>query len=344
MLTTEEKIKARNGNLVKFFLGKGYDVEKIGSRYKIHGFGGLYIKNECCYYCFSTQKGGNSIDCLMDILGYNFQEAVYALNDSESMVTTDIALNKKRKYSEKENKIFQMPSLSLNQHQAYEYLRVKRGISDSLLKIFKAQIKQDLNGNVVFLYRDIKSQKNIIGAELIGSTSKRFKGVAPGSKGAFWVAIGLPIRLFIFESCIDLLSFIDIYGKSYVNNSIMVSMSGLKYSVIFEYITNYNITEINNCIDNPDFNNKEFKAEDIFSNQLEELCTKRNIVLNRYIAIHKDWNDDIMNKDDAKKELRISLKKDLYHKFDEECKKRGYKKQDIYRKIIRDFISEKSKK
>ncbi len=87
---------------------------------------------------------------------------------------------------------------------------------------------QDKFGNAVFLHKN--EDGKIVGAELQGTnTYKRFKGVAEGtSDSLFSVKIGTPNRAYVFESAIDLLSFKQLANPDKIQNSVLVSMAGLK--------------------------------------------------------------------------------------------------------------------
>ncbi len=72
------------------------------------------------------------------------------------------------------------------------------------------------------------------GAELQGTnTCQRFKRVAKGtSDSVFFIKIGIPNNAYIFESAIDLLSFRQLASPSKLQDSILLSMAGLKLSVL----------------------------------------------------------------------------------------------------------------
>ena len=91
---------------------------------------------------------------------------------------------------------------------------------------------QDKRGNAVFLHKD--ENGNSIGAEIQGTNSaKRYKGVATGtSDSLFSVTIGTPTKAYVFESAIDLLSFRQLASPNKLQDSVLVSMAGLKPSTL----------------------------------------------------------------------------------------------------------------
>lgn len=87
---------------------------------------------------------------------------------------------------------------------------------------------QDKRGNAVFLHKDENGE--IVGAEIQGtSTYQRFKGLARGTADSvFSLGIGQPNKVFIFESAIDLLSFRQLASPLKIQDSVLISMAGVK--------------------------------------------------------------------------------------------------------------------
>lgn len=294
LFTVEEKAKARKANLVEYFRSKGYKVEKVDNeRYKVRGFGGLYIKNENCYYCFSAERGGNSIECLMNELNFDFVNAVKELlNYSTSDLKRNKIINKKEK-----NHIFKMPELNKDQHRVFAYLNKTRGIDGKLIaELIKNNLLFQTKkfGNIVFPYRNFN--KEIVGAEIVGTTqTKRFKKIDKNTDDltAYWLQYGEPKKIFVFESPIDLLSFICLNEKEkeFLSNSIFLSMSGLKYSVVKAFLEHFRPKQLYICIDNPTHSNeKDTVAISNFMKHFEKPNGEKVI---RLLPKNKDWNDDL---------------------------------------------------
>lgn len=91
---------------------------------------------------------------------------------------------------------------------------------------------QDKRGNAVFLHIDDNGE--ILGAELQGTnTYQRFKGVAAGTADSvFSLKVGTPNKVYVFESAIDLLSFRQLASPNKLQDSVLVSMAGLKPSTL----------------------------------------------------------------------------------------------------------------
>lgn len=295
MFTIEEKTRARQASLIEYFKNKGYDIEPmVDGRYKVRGFGGLIIKDENCYYCFSSERGGNAIECLMNELHLDFKTAVNELLNYSTVnnITHNIEAKK-----HKEKYIFKMPELNKDQHRAFAYLNKTRSIDS---KLIAELIKNNLlfqtkdYGNIVFPYRNFN--KEIVGAELVGTTeNKRFKKIDKNTNDltAYWLQNGKPQKLFVFESPIDLLSFLCLNknNTTLLEKSIFLSMSGLKCSIVKAFIDHFKPEQLYICVDNPEQSNeKDTIAISNFMNHFSQTEMEKLI---RLLPKNKDWNDDL---------------------------------------------------
>lgn len=295
MFTVEEKTRARQANLIEYFKNKGYQVEKAdNNRYKVRGFGGLYIKDESCYYCFSSERSGNAIECLMNELNFDFVTAVKELLNYSNSYIVNYEYNTRK---EKKNYIFKMPELNKNQHRVFAYLNKTRGINNTLIaELIKSKMLFQTKdyGNIVFPYRNFNNE--IVGAEFVGTTqNKRFKKINKNTEAltSYWLQYGKSEKLFVFESPIDLLSFICLNenNKDVLKNSIFLSMSGLKYSVVKAFIDHFNPRQLYICIDNPEKSNKKDTVS--IANFIEHFKESNGEKFIRLLPNNKDWNDDL---------------------------------------------------
>lgn len=294
MFTKEEKIRARQANLIEYFKNKGYTVEKADNdRYKVRGFGGLYIKNDNCYYCFSSERGGNAIECLMNELHLDFKTAMNELLNYSSGISN----RQKHEEKPKEKYMFKMPALNNDQHRAFAYLSKTRGINTSLItELVKSGLLFQTKeyGNLVFPYMDFDNK--IVGAEIVGTTqNKRFKKIDKNSDAltSYWIRRGEPRKLFVFESPIDLLSFLCLNEKDneLLDNSIFLSMSGLKYSIVNAFILHFKPEQLYICVDNSEMSNEKDTVSIL--NFMEHFKEPDGEKIIRKLPIKKDWNDDL---------------------------------------------------
>lgn len=286
--TVDEVKRAREANLVEYFEKKGYKVDPVSNKHKVRGFGGLYIINLSCYYCFSIERGGNAIECLINVLGYSFKEAV---NELLGVSSNNVIIDRK----DKVEYIFEMPVVSNNQRRIIAYLNKTRGIDSNVIVELirnKRLFQEEEHGNVIFPFYDFNN--NIVGAEFVGTlTNKWFKKISKNTSAlsSYWLKFGSNVeKLFIYEAPIDLLSFLCLNSdnEELINNSILLSMSGLKYSVCKAFIDKFNPKKVCICVDNPAFSN--VKDSIAISNFLSHFS---EIEFERYLPNLKDWNDDL---------------------------------------------------
>jgi hypothetical protein len=274
--------RARHTELVDFFKSKGFELERQGLRYKIRGYGGLFVFNSC-FYQHTTDLYGNSIDCLMKVFGLSFQESVSELTGSSNFT---ISCNAKMEKKIKPPFDFNSLELNKNQHRAFAYLNKTRHIDKKLIQyLLKHRLLfQDTRGNCVFPFYDEVGK--IVGAECVGTlTDYRFKGVSENSKLGYGFSLKFGMdNIYFFESAIDLLSFICLFSsKRDFSKSMFVSMGGLKGSCLFNYYSligsssNYFI-----CVDN------DSKGDRFFSNISDSMDG-----VNRIVPVSKDFNKDL---------------------------------------------------
>lgn len=224
--------KARNADLADYFQRSGYECELRKNELHVKGYGGLFVNTQTNeWFCFSQQgnnRGGkNPLNCLTDVLGIDFKTAVEQL--SGGRLVYEKKQNQDVSFSERKRELV-LPEKADNMKRVFAYLCQSRKISPELVSqlAHDGLLYQDTRGNAVFVHKDDNGK--IIGAEIQGTSSfQRYKGVAAGtSDSVFAVKIGEPKKCYVFESAIDLLSFKQLANQEKINNSVLVSMAGLK--------------------------------------------------------------------------------------------------------------------
>lgn len=228
---TDEMIEqARNANLAEYFKRNGYEFEQRRSEVHVCGYGGLYVNEETNqWHCFSMSGingGKNAVNCLTDVIGLDFKIAVSELVEYSTARPTNCI----KSYKPPKKCDLVIPERADDMRKVFAYLCRTRKIDSKIVSDLARSglLYQDKRGNAVFVHRD--EDGKIIGAELQGTDSyRRFKGVAAGtSYSLFSMKIGTPNRAYVFESAIDLLSFRQLANPAKIQNSVLVSMAGLK--------------------------------------------------------------------------------------------------------------------
>lgn len=247
-ITKEQIESARGANLAEYFQTHGYECELRRDELHVKGYGGFYINvNTNAWTCFSENKGGtNAVNCLTEMLGMDFKTAVKELAGS----ATSYKPQRENNSFSAQKKELVLPEKADNMKKVFAYFCQTRKIKSEIVSQLAHDklLYQDTRGNAVFVHRDENGK--IVGAEIQGTNSeKRYKGVAQGtSESVFAVKIGEPRKAYVFESAIDLLSFKQLANPEKIQNSVLVSMAGLKPNTLKSLVESG--VKMFSCVDN----------------------------------------------------------------------------------------------
>lgn len=268
--------KASHANLISYCTTHGIKLKRESREFVVEANDSIYISAQepWKWYRHSTGEGGKAVDFAMLYLGMNFREAVFEMLGK--LPDIDIEPASETAYK---------PDTATNQKRVIAYLCKRRGLDYKLVTelIRSGKLRQDKNGNCVFVVRD-KSGK-AIAAELHGTGDTRFKGQATPQDGyGFEFPVGTAVKWVVYtESAIDLLSLYQL-KKSRLSDTLLVSLGGIgKTSVIQNYLEIYPQAIHCLAIDN-DQKAKEFAEK---FPQLKRCPPDKN---------YKDWNDQLCNR------------------------------------------------
>lgn len=261
--------KATYVNLVSYCQYKGIELKREGKEYVIKDNDSIYISADEPYkwYRHSQEQGGKAIDFCVKYLGLNFTMAVKELTGAilpqlEIAPTQHFEIN-----------------TTIDQKRVIAYLSKKRSLDYKLITrlIKDGKLKQDTNGNCIFLISDLNGNK--VGAELHGTGDTKFKGQSSEQQGyGFVLQIGKIKQVAYFESAIDLLSFHQLYPQK--SDVLLVSMGGLKSAVLSNYKACYPNAEHILCVDN---------------DERGQAFTSKQAIRFIYPTPYKDWNEKLIN-------------------------------------------------
>lgn len=243
--------QARQTDLPSYLIARGEPLTRDGKGYSHKVHDSLKFYNNM--YCWNS-KGtkGNSLSFLQEFYNMPFKQAVEELTgvcgDRQALPYT---------YSPPAPKALEMPIKADNTKRVWAYLVQTRKISQSAVKLCfdLHRIYQCTRGNIVFRMTDIAGE--VVGAEIRGTGTTRYTGIAEGSKSGygFNIIVGdkKPVRMIVFESSIDLLSFITLHHAE-LNGRVLVSMAGLKEQTLLNMAKEYNIplNRVCCCVDQDD--------------------------------------------------------------------------------------------
>ena len=286
--TREQIQRADDTDLYVFLSGRGEQFKRCGKEYRWLRHDSVMInKNE--WYRFSQNKGGHAIDFMKEFYGLSFAEAVKELLGEEGAGETNRRTAKEDAGRQKVCPI-PLPGLELPERNesceiARKYLIEQRKLSEWLINqmIEKGDIYESkAYHNVVFVGRD--KEQNPRYAAMRGTDENRYRGEARGSEKAYGFGhIGTDEKLFVFESPIDLLSYITAVPEEWEKHS-YISLGGLSEKAMKRMYTEYpHIHSIYLCLDNDEPGNE--RCRQFVSLIPEELSVYR------LEPVKKDWNE-----------------------------------------------------
>ena len=286
--TREQIQRADDTDLYVFLSGRGEQFKRCGKEYRWLRHDSVMInKNE--WYRFSQNKGGHAIDFMKEFYGLSFAEAVKELLGEEGAGETNRRTAKEDAGRQKVCPI-PLPGLELPERNesceiARKYLIEQRKLSEQLVDqmIAKGDIYESKNyHNVVFVGRD--KEQNPRYTAMRGTDENRYRGEARGSEKAYGFGhIGTDEKLFVFESPIDLLSYITAVPEEWEKHS-YISLGGLSEKAMKRMYTEYpHIHSIYLCLDNDEPGNERCR-------QFVSLIPEKLSVY-RLEPVKKDWNE-----------------------------------------------------
>lgn len=286
--TREQIQRADDTDLYVFLSGRGEQFKRCGKEYRWLRHDSVMInKNE--WYRFSQNKGAHAIDFMKEFYGFSFAEAVKELLGEEGAGETNRRTGKEDAGRQKVCPI-PLPGLELPERNesceiARKYLIEQRKLSEQLVDqmIAKGDIYESKNyHNVVFVGRD--KEQNPRYTAMRGTDENRYRGEARGSEKAYGFGhIGTDEKLFVFESPIDLLSYITAVPEEWEMHS-YISLGGLSEKAMKRMYTEYpHIHSIYLCLDNDEPGNE--RCRQFVSLIPEELSVYR------LEPVKKDWNE-----------------------------------------------------
>ncbi len=240
------------------------------------------------FYDLDEEKGGGgAIDFAMHVLGTDFKDAIawlksrYGADDIADEIATAARERAKRQVEQVEKKEFIPPQRDDSRWpQARAYLQ-GRGID---MPHPTPSVYADKRGNVVFLGKGR--------AELVGTGSNKFKGLAAGSsKDSSGFIAGEwrnATHIALVESAIDALSYVELFKDSAAVSTAGAPSEGF-LARFFEWVKGLGKVPVL-AFDN-DQAGRNFRRKAL---EIAERWFKRDEVVIDVPKHGKDWNDDLM--------------------------------------------------
>ena len=371
--------KINDIQIIDYINRVGIEVKQVSPNnsdyFKIPHNGGTYITpSKNVWNCFAMKTGSKSViqfvqfidnipwkeavDKIIDL--YNLQE-----NKKDHKMSFNIEKEKISEITPKkadvvnEKKEFIHPEKAENNKRVFAYLHQTRGIDNEVIQRAYNEHKiyqQAKTGNIIFKVMDYDS--NFVGASWNTTSNKEehrgMKGFTVGSKRDYPFEFkGTNNRLYIFESPIDMMSYMTIKknNNNYINikDSTFIATWGINSNeMILKYLENNpNIKHITIGFDNDKDGYKLINGDKIPCNHGQEAAKSLKEELEKfdkkYIVdiekpILKDFNDDLIKKNNLEKEeivIVTETKKDIVeiNKTEEKKEISPEKKSNILDKL-----------
>ena len=296
----EQIYQANHVNIIAYAMSRGYDVKRISPRsYKIPGYGGLYINADGeKWNCFSRGTGGGVVQFVMEMDELTWVEAIKQLLGLSEDELPYVAPPFKD-YEVKGD--LELPEKNSTFKHIFAYLIKTRKLDPDIVSDFvkKKKIYEDTYQNCVFVGYDDKNKPKFVSVRGT-NTNKRFRrDIQNSDKGYPFCHEGNSDTLCVFESAIDLMSYltlIKLHGITNFNHH-LISMGGTSYIPIEKYLDrNPEITKLTLCLDSDD-EGKFFsqKIKERFGMQYEVCC---------HLPKGKDFNEEIIRLDNQTKSIQ----------------------------------------
>lgn len=291
--TDDEIDRANTISILEYATNHGLEPKRVGTNsYKIEGHGGLHINPALNKWnCFSQRVGGGPIQFLMHLENKTWVESIKQL-----LGITNTSYKENTEFKEvisKEKGDLILPYKNNTYKHMIAYLIKTRGIDKDIVYncIHNKTLYEDKKRNCVFVGYD--KEEVVRYAGLRGTnTNKIFKGEAENSNKAFSFNIpGKTNRLYIFESPIELMSYLTLYKELANENEFdhhTLSLGGLAPVALEQYLKdNPNINGIVICLNNDE------KGIDAAKNISQEYQNKYRVIIE--LPKLKDFNEDLIS-------------------------------------------------
>ena len=296
--TDEQKQRANTVDLEDFLRCKGEKLIKCGRDKRLASDKSITIRGNTWYdHSKSVEKGGLAIDFVQAFYGLTFPEAVVELIGERGNQLTP----RYQSYVKKEEppKLFTLPPKNNDMKRTFAYLTKHRCIDYSVLSFFAqkgliyesnepSKDGQTTYHNTVFVGCDENGVARHGHKKSTYSQGATFMQNIEGSKPKHsFHYLGGSNRLYVFESPIDLLSFITLNKNSDWKKYNYVALCGVSPQPILQLLdSNNSLTHVVLCMDND-------KAGHSATRQFEELLAEREITSSQVIPDGKDFNEDL---------------------------------------------------
>ena len=289
--TDEQKILANSVDLAEYLRVRGEKLERVGIEHKLIYYDSsgkhdsITIRGSK-WFDHKNQTGGGAIKFMQEFYDMDFQTAVQELLGQR---VTPLSHSPPKAIAKEEKKEFRLPQANTNMHRVYAYLIKQRFIAPEVITHFAKQhtlYEDKEHHNAVFVGIDENGVPRQASKRSTNSYGNSFRITCQGSDTRYSFAhFGESKRLYVFESPIDMMSFLTLYPKDWQKHS-YIAMNGVYENAVLTALKNHsNLREIVLCVDNDEGG---IEAVDRLRDILHENGYPN---VKRLAPEFKDWNE-----------------------------------------------------
>jgi hypothetical protein len=321
--TENDLQRANSVNLVQFLQSRGENLKRVGNEHKLiysdnNGVHDSIMIKGNKWFDHRNGVGGGAIKFVQNYYEMSFQNAVTELCDGHidgieisnqshrNIVPANANIESERKEFVSGGS-FCLPAANKDMKRAFAYLVKGRCISPEIVSFFakEKKIYEDAeHHNVVFVGHDENGVPKQATKRSTLSFGEPFKQTVAGSDThCSFSHFGGSEKLFVFESPIDMMSFISLNNRNgeWQKHNFICLNGVYKNALVRALDTHENLRSVTFCLDNDD-------AGQTAVRKLAEWVEKAGIT-NRYSIVpqNKDFNEDLL----AKNGIDISPKQEM---------------------------------
>lgn len=276
-------IRARRANIEIYLKSIGKKLLKEGNQYRVVDHSGLLVSGNM-WYSHTLQKGGNTLDYLIEIEGISFHKAV------EILLHLDVLPIQNNEGLKDKNIV--IPERNVDDRRVIAYLAKARGLS---MNVIVPLIKQGriyesaVTHNCVITGAD---DRGIVRYIMQRSTFDEcsFKYESKGSDKRYSFSLkGQSDIICVFESPIDLLSYITLQTSSMAKQPHMLSLGGVTGIALDGYLDRTcDIHKIVFALDNDKVGHQAYRL-------LSEKYSGKGYKVYKHFPCKKDWNEQLLS-------------------------------------------------
>ena len=284
--TEEQKQRANAVDLEDFLSRQGEKLLRSGREKRLASDHSITVRGNQ-WYDHATEKGGCSIDFVRMFYNQSFPDAVTMLLGGEQ----GEAYRESMKQEQEPKKPFILPEANRTMHRAFAYLVKTRCLDPKVVSVFarRHMIYEDAKyHNTVFVGFDVDGIPRHAHKRGTCQQGKPFKGNVESCDPRYsfhWIGKGDTV--YVFEAPIDMLSFISMYQKDWMEHS-YVALCGVAEHALVQLLEDVpHLSKIALCLDH---DKAGIEAGERIKRRLSERGYGNVFPLFSY---QKDWNEDL---------------------------------------------------